>query len=171
MLKKIWIVIVSVTTLLLTGCNFDGEEYKTPDRQAKDLQSDIMKCFINQDKETLKSFFSEYVIDNYADIDTQIDEAFDFIDGEIVSYDEPFSRATGPMDEKSYGATTDNIITDKGTKYRIIFAGMLTDDENPDYVGVNSIKIINLTQADLPETDDTQEEAEPHIIYIGEDFI
>ena len=59
MLKKIWIVIVSVTTLLLTGCNFDGEEYKTPDRQAKDLQSDIMKCFINQDKETLKSFFSE----------------------------------------------------------------------------------------------------------------
>ena len=51
MLKKIWIVIVSVTTLLLTGCNFDGEEYKTPSQQAEELQSDIIECFINKDKE------------------------------------------------------------------------------------------------------------------------
>lgn len=171
MLKKICIVIISVTTLLLTGCNFDSVEYKTPDQKAEERQNDIMQCFINKDKGTLKSYFSEYVIDNHTDIDTQIDEAFDFIDGEIVSYDEPFARTTRNSERQSYGATTENIITDKGTEYWIVFAGTLTDDENPDYVGVNSIKIINLTQADLPETDDTQEEAEPHIIYIGEDFI
>jgi len=145
MIKKICIVIVSVTTLLLTGCNFDGEEYKTPDRQAKDLQSDIIECFINQDKETLKSFFSEYVIDNYTDIDTQIDEAFDFIDGEIVSYDEPFSRAAGPSDKKSYGADTNNIKTDKGTEYSISFKGWLTNDEEPDKIGILVLVIKNQT--------------------------
>lgn len=69
MLKKICIVIISVTTLLLTGCNMSSEEYKTPDRQAKDLQSDIMECFIIKDKETLKSYFSEYVIESFTDID------------------------------------------------------------------------------------------------------
>ena len=148
-----------------------GEEYKTPDRQAKDLQSDIMKCFINQDKETLKSYFSKYVIENYTNIDTQIEEAFDFIDGEIVSYDDPFSRAAGPSDEKSYGADTNNIMTDKGTEYRIIFAGMLCDKENPDYVGVNSIKVINLTKGNLLGADASREELENHFIYIGEAFI
>lgn len=168
MLKKICIVIISVTTLLLTGCNFDGEEYKTPSQQAEELQSDIIECFINKDKETLKSYYSKYVIENYTNIDTQIDEAFDFIDGEIVSYDEPFPSECGGMEKKSYGAQTQNIITDKGTEYKISFEGWLTNEEEPEKVGVSYIRVIDMTGS----YDSSKTDKENGILWIGgEDFI
>ena len=34
-----------------------------------------MECFINKDGETLKSFFREYIMENYLNIYTQINEA------------------------------------------------------------------------------------------------
>lgn len=145
MIKKICIVILSVTVMLLTGCNLSGEEYKTPTKQAEELQNDIMECFINKDKETLKSYFCQYTLDNAIDIDKKINDAFNLIDGEIVSYDEPYATETGNMDRKDYGATTENIITDKGTEYSISFKGWLTNDEEPDKIGILVLVIKNQT--------------------------
>ena len=145
MLKKICMVTLLVTSLLLAGCNFDSEEYKTPTQQAEELQSDIMECFINKDVETLKSYFCKYTRDNVSDLDDKIKDAFNLIDGEIVSYDEPFATATGSMDRKDYGAETENIITDKGTEYSISFIGWLTNDEEPDKIGILVLVIKNQT--------------------------
>ena len=108
------------------------------------------------------------MIDNYTDIDTQIDEAFDFIDGEIVSYDEPFSSASGGVEKKSYGAQTQNIITDKGTEYKISFEGWLTNEEEPEKVGVSYIRVIDMTGS----YDSSKTDKENGILWIGgEDFI
>jgi hypothetical protein len=94
-----FVLLLTAMAITLTGCSAsnktNSEEYKSPGDLAKERQTEIMECFINKDAETIKSFFSEYVIETYPDIDTQIDEAFNFLDGEIVSYDEPFSSASG----------------------------------------------------------------------------
>ena len=157
-MKKIIYILTSLIMLIsFTSCDED-EEYKTPDQLAKERQTEIMECFINKDKETLKSFFSEYVINKYPDIDSQIDEAFNFLDGEIGSYDEPDSSASGPSDRKSYGGTTLNILTDKETEYRISFTGWLSNCEQPDKVGIIRVKIANMTG----EYDDNK------LLYIGE---
>jgi hypothetical protein len=106
--------------MLLSSCGDDSGKNGTPCEKAKYLQNEIMKCFENEDKETLKSFFSDYATDNY-DIDSQIDEAFNLFDGKIVSYDEPFPIASGSFDKKDYGAIIKNIITAKETEYKIDF--------------------------------------------------
>jgi len=155
--KIIYFFTALLVFIAFTSCD-ENEEYKTPDQLAKERQTEIMECFINKDKETLKGFFSEYVINKYPDIDSQIDEAFNFLDGEIVSYDEPNSRASGPSDRKSYGGTTLNIFTDKDTKYKISFTGWLSNSEQPDKVGIIRVKIANMTG----EYDDNK------LLYIGE---
>jgi len=162
-MKKIITILIVNIMAFSTLCSCDSREYKTPTQQAEEMQTEIMKCFENEDKETLKSFFSEYTVDNF-DLDSQIDEAFDFIDGKIISYDEPFGRADGSSERKAYGATTKNIITDKGIKYEIDFAGRLTDREEPDNIGVASIKIIDLTNP----YDKNKSDYENGFRYIGE---
>ena len=151
-----FVLLLISAILLLTGCSVLDEifnkitsgESKVPSTLAKERQTEIMECFINKDGETLKSFFSEYVIENYPDLDTQIEMALNFLDGEIVSYDEPFPVAMGGFDRKFYGADTRNIITDKDTEYKIIFHGWLTNDEKPKEVGVYCITVINMTESD-----------------------
>ena len=167
-----FVLLLTAMAITLTGCSAlnktNSEEYKSPGDLAKERQTEIMDCFINKDAETIKSFFSEYVIETYPDIDTQIDKAFNFLDGEIVSYDEPFSSASGSKDRKAYGADTRNIITDKGTEYRIIFHGRLTNDKEPQKIGISCITVINITEGaklphDAPDSDRNKTRA-----YIGE---
>ena len=43
---------------------------------------------MNKDKEGLKSVFSNHIEETH-DLDKEIDEFFEFIDGNIISYDEP----------------------------------------------------------------------------------
>ena len=161
--RQAFVLLITVITVTLTGCS-DAKGYKTPDQLAVERQTEIMDCFINKDAETIKSFFSEYVIETYPDIDTQIDKAFNFLDGEIISYDEPFSSASGSKDRKAYGADTRNIITDKGTEYKISFKGWLTNSKETNKVGVICIKVIDMTD----EYDYSKNEKENGILYIGE---
>ena len=165
-----FVLLLTAMAITLTGCSAlnktNSEEYKSPGDLAKERQTEIMDCFINKDAETIKSFFSEYVIETYPDIDTQIDKAFNFLDGEIVSYDEPCSRASGSSERKSYGALTMNIITDKETEYIIDFTGQLTNDENPERIGVRCITVINITENDKYENKDPKKEECK--VYIGD---
>ncbi len=170
MRKRIWFFIISmiVVTIFLMSCMLTSDEDKeqiTPARLAKERQNEIMGCFINKDKETLKSFFSESAIENYP-IDEQIDEAFNYLDDEIVSYDEPFPYAGGPVGRRYYGADTKHIITDKGTEYKIVFNGKLEFDENPKEIGVNSIKVIDMSV----DYDRSKSKRENGILYIGEEI-
>ena len=152
-MKRFLLILLAFMIVLSSGCSGFGE-YRSPGNLAKELQSEIMECFVKKDGETLKSFFREYIIENYSDIDEQIKAAFDFLDGEIISYDEPFSSASGSHDKKDYGATTRNIITDQGTEYIIAFKGWLSNDKEPDKVGTTVIVIQNKTMKDRLEEDE-----------------
>lgn len=161
------VMLFAMMTIFSAGCS-RNEDYKSPSALAIERQTEIMECFINKDGETLKSFFSEYIVENYPDLDTQIETALNFLDGEIVSYDEPFSRAMGGFDRKYYGGDTRNIITDKDTEYRIIFHGYLTNDEKPKKIGVNCITVIIMTEAEKLPDDTTISAGNTDRVYIGE---
>lgn len=167
-MKNKVIAIVLVTTLLvvqLTACGFQRgkkEAYKTPGQQARELYVKIMDCFMNRDKDTLRSFFSQYSIENSPDIENEMETAFALFDGEIVSYEEPFGDACGGFDDKAFGADS-YIKTDKGTEYWLTFSGWLTYAENESKVGVSYIKVVNVTECDRRE----EKEWENYTIYIG----
>ena len=138
--------------LTLTGCSFmDGEEeYQTPKEYATEQAEYIMECIVNKEKEGLKSVFSTHISETH-DLDKEIDEFFQFIDGEIVSYDETIGRegggvlAYGEYKEKELYGHTENIITDTGKKYHVSFMMYQIYETNPDYVGVDLITVTDKT--------------------------
>lgn len=64
---------------------------------------------------------------------------------------------------KSYDEIED-IIIDKSIEYIILFAGRLTDKEEPDRVGAMRIKVVDKTE----EYNLTKSDLENGILYIGE---
>ena len=160
-------MLIIVMMILSSGC-LSSKGYKSPGNLANEQQTDIMECFINKDGETLKGFFSEYVLENYPDIDMQIEAAFDFLDGEIVSYDEPFSSEAGSFEKKSYGAKTRHIITDKGTEYTIGFKGWYAYDKEPDKVGITVIVVRNETIREELDRDGVENASKLFRLCIGE---
>ncbi len=150
----------------------EDTEYKSPDHLAIEHQSKIMDCFINKDPEPIKSLLSEYIIKKYPDIDEQINKAFNFLDGEIVSYDEPFPSACGASEQKSYGSRTRHIITDKGTEYKIAFKGWYSYDKEPERVGITSIGVENITMWNKLKSDNqlSDNNEDKWLLQIGYDY-
>lgn len=122
----------------------DSEEYVIPGEYARGLLIEIIECLKNKDKERLRSFkYYSGSLPSYS----EIEEAFDFIDGEIIAYSEIRSTGGshynyGELKYTSYDADT-SIVTDKGMEYDIWIAGRLNDMENPNKVGIAEIKLSN----------------------------
>ena len=146
-MKRILLCMMSILITVLSSCGVGDDEYKTPDESASEMITNIVVCFENDDNETLKTYFSESAKKN-GKLDTEIDEAFEFIDGKIVSYGEPNSSCIGPIEDKAYGATISDIITDKGTEYKIDFNGKYRFDEDKSREGVRGIRVVNMTEND-----------------------
>ena len=147
-MKNLKIMLLMVLTL--TGCSFmDGEEeYQTPKEYATEQAEYIMECIVNQDKEGLKSVFSKYISQTH-DLDKEIDEFFEFIDGEIVSHGEPegyeggYKMRDGGYTEKVLTGKISNILTNKGDDYSVRIRMYSIYKENSDHVGVSIINIVN----------------------------
>ena len=131
------------------GCSKvdNKEENETPSMMASRQGEEIMGYVVKKDKEGLKSMFSKYVTENY-DLDKEIDEFFEFIDGEIVSYDEPDGDGTGghySSDEsrriRKLGGWIENIKTDRGKTYSISFLSYYVYNSNKDKVGIDIIGV------------------------------
>lgn len=141
MKKNILLVILLImTTLVSCGEN----DYKTPDESANEMINNIVYCFKSKDKETLKTYFSTQM-QNHSNLDYEIEIAFEFIDGEIVSVGKPDASCIGPMSDKAYGAIIRDITTDKGIVYKIDFNGKYRCDDDKSREGVEGIRLINMT--------------------------
>lgn len=110
----------------------------------------IMECIVNKDKEGLKSVFSKNIAETH-DLDKEIDEFFDFIDGEIISYDEPegheggYAMKDGEYTDKKLYGWTENVISDTGKEYDINFLMYEIYTSNEKNIGVKRITITDKT--------------------------
>ena len=141
--------------LTLTGCSFmDGEEeYQSPKEYATEQSEYIMECIVNKDKEGLKSVFSKHIAQTH-DLDKEIDEFFKFIDGEIISYDEPegyeggYTRKDGEYTEKELQGRIRNIRTDKKRVYNVSIFIYQINKNNSEKVGVDIITVNDISKVE-----------------------
>lgn len=162
---SIVIIVVIILVILLfflvfricLNFNKDKELHLTPERQAKLIATDMINSFKENDKDRLKILFSKYILEKY-NIDLQIDEAFKFIDGKIVSYNEPFGQAAEMM-TNGYGGYVYyelkgeiiQIKTDKGKSYNMYFFSYKINEDNKDAVGVYCIMIVSKNEENKNE--------------------
>ena len=141
-LSYIMILIVIVT---LYGCN--DPNYKTPEEIGQMKNKTIMEALKAKDKEKLKKVLAR-ALQNQENIDEEINNLINFIDGNIISYDDIgiASPGKGSSDEKGliyevYDGGTKNIVTDTGKKYYLHYATYYVNRNHQDYVGVIQIKV------------------------------
>lgn len=112
-------------------------------RIAKEVGQNVLTAIQNEDVDALADMFCQYTVDEYGDdLKPEIQNLYDYIDGEIVSHDEIETRSNaakmtaedGPV-IFSYHAIIENVITDKGNKYKIGCTGYSVYKNHPELVG------------------------------------
>ena len=147
-INKFLAVLLALVMIFLTGCFNSSEEYYTPGEIARQQGQDIIHHIQNRDSESLKAMLCEN-LKSRANIDSEIEELFNFIDGEIISYDEPNgsiqSKSTTPQGTDKLGIHGDvcNIKTSTGKTYVVKFYSYLVYLEEEENVGVASITLFN----------------------------
>ncbi len=133
-------------TIFISSCGINGKqtesEYMTPTEKAESDLMMIVKSINDRNADAIRSLLSRSVC-NSVDADSKINEMFEFIDGEIVSYDDPFGSAAGSMEKKDAGARIESFRTDKDTDYYIGIKEWYSYKEQPDQVGIYNIIVKN----------------------------
>lgn len=130
-----------------------NERWDWDDSDGDECALKVIDCFINKDSETLKELFCSRA-KNSVDFDKQIDEAFEFIDGNIISYNDYFptdsstSYDEGKLVEKYYGPTINNIKTDAQRTYNLYFDLYTVYDKDKGKVGITSLTIYERERKD-----------------------
>ena len=139
-----YIMLLIVTTMLFS-CG--DANYISPVELGQKQNKIIMEALKAKDKEKLKKVLAK-AMQNQENIDEEIDKLINFIDGNIVSYDDIgiASAGRGSSDEQGliyrvYDGETQNIITDTGKKYKLHYATYYVNRNHQDYVGVIQIKL------------------------------
>lgn len=178
--KYLFFVLFSLLlSCILTGCSiFDEDNNKTAYQLARERQGEIMEYIKSGDKEKLKSFFADDILEAYPQIDDDIDGALDFIEGEITVFYGQAEYINSYMDAPPgytyYGASSFNINTNKDNVYVISFWGLLTDEDHPKEAGVTCIRIKNITKEwpDMPKGwQEHWRDYKEYVFYIGEPCI
>ncbi len=147
-MKKLVLLVIGIMIFLILTGETKQEEYLTSDEKAQKQSREIIEAVEKGDKKAIKKMCSEE-FKSIVNFDEQLDEFFEFIDGEIVSYDEPDGWCQGWMreelgtTEESLEGEIDNIKTDEGKTYRISFFSDSINKEYPECVGINGLGIYN----------------------------
>lgn len=157
--RQAFVLLITAITVTLTGCSIfdktDYDEYISPSNQAENNLVTIVEAINKQDSSAIKQLLSSNLVSNHEDIDSRIDEMIDFIDGEIISYDDPFGSACGGFEKKDTGAKIQCLLTDNGTEFYIAIKQWYSYDEQPEQVGVYNITVKNLSMLSSdPESTD-----------------
>ena len=130
------------------------ERWGWDDSPGEECAVNVMDCFINKDVEGLKNLFCEKV-NHDTDLEKEITEAFEFIDGNIISYDDDISCTSrvaydeGKVSERYYGPFVGNIKTDKNKEYAMNIGLYTVFEKDDGYVGVAAIVISNSDDDDI----------------------
>lgn len=140
-------------TAFLSGCGILDNVIDNIKRQSElpsnlEIAQELAACFNDKDTSALKEMLCERSQD-LDDIDEQIQDAFDFIDGNIISFDENVTGSEGKSNR--YGTTTeldrffsiDDIVTDTKQEYSIYVSENLIYLNDPKREGITQIIIEN----------------------------
>lgn len=98
-IKCVMVFFISVS--FLTGCvhhSFWDSDQKVSD----DILEKIIEGINNKDEDAIKELFSEYAIENSESFDADVQSMFDFIDGNIVSYEESSPAGSFESSDRNY---------------------------------------------------------------------
>lgn len=119
-------------------------------QEAERVVNIVINALKEKDADAIKNLFSEYARKEDSDIDKQIEDTFNFIDGNIVSTGEILAGYSGGStsaergDIKTlYSGSIYDVTTDKRKTYFITIDGIYNFNWNEDKEGVYLINVLD----------------------------
>ena len=154
--RVICCVLLTAAMLMSSACSFMiPEKLRGPHLKERLFYDDteiaesaleqILDSIKNQDEEALKSVFSKNALIEAEDMDSGIEYLFDFVQGNVTSYD--FRTGPGSDGLIENGNRWEklvswfNVVTDK-EKYVFFILQYSVDTFDPDNVGVYSLRVV-----------------------------
>lgn len=154
MIKRlISVLLCLILTVNISGCGCvipylkSDPNYKTPDQQTKEYSDNLMKILTEKDEVAFKELLSKDILDTHENADDEIENFFEFIEGDILSYDPPRGGAISKTSE--YGEYTrkvakcnlENICTNEDKVYHIYYSYGMIYKDHPEFLGIVCINI------------------------------
>ena len=144
-MKKKFLIMLLIFIFSLTGCMFVKDNTKS---ESYDKSVEILRCFDEKDVEGLKKLFCQHTKKD-TDIDSQIDEAFDFYKGKSLSFKFAYNGGVagswrdGKAVDEHIEPEIQDISTELGNTYRIYYHEYLTYEKDEKCVGVTHMIIFD----------------------------
>ena len=109
----------------------------------------VLDAINTQDRNALYDAFCPKVREEYSELANDIDKAFEFLGGEIQTYEKPELLSEGETfggghTSRLTGESTAYEVTTQNDVYKVFIGIVLVCDEKPSEVGIQNIKIYNL---------------------------
>ncbi len=144
---RIFLSYITAIIFLLSGCEKSDSTYQTEDAIQVQVGEELMEAIMDKDIEGVKSLLCPYFIENHEDLDEEIQGIFDFIKGDVISYENVWSCGyaghieNGKWIEKFSLADIQDIATTSDT-YEIHFQYYFVNEDEPKMLGISYINVI-----------------------------
>lgn len=115
------------------------------EEKADILLEEIIEAINKEDKDSLKSIFSVQALNEAEDIDGRINYLFDFVQGNIESWETIVHGATNESIDhgsKVKSSMSWYYVDTEDQKYLLFFVEYTIDTDNPDNIGVYMLQVI-----------------------------
>ena len=157
------VMLVIMLAIVLSACTVSagGEPHvKSKSEKAIEQAKTILQGIKSGDAEKIADQFSPIAKEKHPELENDIKKWMGFLDGEIISYGEPvrdFGDAT--WDEDGYiiwggSIEIDNVKTDTGKTYEIVYGGYATVRDHPEYEGVTDLLVIDTKKQEKANMED-----------------
>ena len=157
------VMLVIMLAIVLSACTVSagGEPHvKSKSEKAIEQAKTILQGIKSGDAEKIADQFSPIAKEKHPELEIDIKKWMGFLDGEIISYGEPvrdFGDAT--WDEDGYiiwggSIEIDNVKTDTGKTYEIVYGVYATVRDHPEYEGVTDLLVIDTKKQEKANMED-----------------
>ena len=150
-MHKLIICLVTILCMLfLSSCSMGGSRVgmlngDSDEKKAAAKLEQVIEAIKNKDKASLKALFSQKALSEAVGFDDNIEELFDFVQGEVDSWE----KSSGPSvsEESNYGhvkkvvSSYYYVNTDK-QKYFFLLRDYPVDTDHPDNVGLYLLLVV-----------------------------
>ena len=164
-LSSIMLCLILIVNISGCGCVVpflrSDPNFKTDEEQNVEYSENLMKILKEKDEVAFKELLCQDILDNDEYIDDEIHQAFNFIEGDIISYDPPdsgdISKTSTPEDgytEALASCNLENITTSDGKTYQIRYSYGMINKDHPESLGLRIFSVwINRAETESDSKD------------------
>lgn len=150
MVKKI-VTLIMISSLFLSSCKVGATVYYDDDQKADARLEQVIEAVENHDKEALRTMFSKQALDEAEDLEGRMDYLFEFVQGDIESWESIVSGAVDGLSEHGNKVkkvrSWYTVETDK-EEYLFFILEYTEDTEHPENVGLYMLQVIKAQDED-----------------------